>query len=86
MCSCMDRYRFSYSSNSLVTTLIVVKERGTAGIACIAACTEEITHSETALATAGAILVAQGTDDFIVGLRHREGRGLRGARRHGDDG
>lgn len=34
---------------------------------------ERDTHAETALATAGAILIAKRTDDLIVGLRDGEG-------------
>ena len=47
---------------------------------------KEFTHSETTLPTARAILVAQGTDNFIISLRHGEGGGQRSSRRHGGDG
>lgn len=40
------------------------------------------THAEATLATAGAILISQWTDDFIVCVRDREGRCQRGSRRH----
>ena len=41
------------------------------------------THSQTSLATIGAIVILQGTDHFIVGIGDREGAGQRASGRHG---
>jgi hypothetical protein len=43
----------------------------------------EHTHAEAALATAGAILISQRTDDFIIDIRHGERRGEGGSWWHG---
>jgi hypothetical protein len=43
------------------------------------------THSETSLATIGAIVILQGTHHFIVGVGDREGAGQRASGGHGED-
>lgn len=43
------------------------------------------TYAETSLATIGAVVVGERTDNLIVGVRDRERAGKRGTRRHGDD-
>jgi hypothetical protein len=44
----------------------------------------EGTYTETSLATIGAIVVGEGTDDLVVGIGDGEGAGQGGSGRHGE--